>query len=115
MENITTDSTDLGIWSLRLKSKLKQINPAYATLLDFVERLPAAVVTYDGWLLNYAGAFREQSQMEESMLTRMSADLYTLLVDKYTNVQVMMFENGELDGFYAFTVSSTDLPRGQRD
>lgn len=102
MDKLTNDAKDFNIWTLRLKNTLKQINPIYATLLELIERLPTNVVTYDSWSNDYVNALREHSQTEENMFNRMSADLYTVLVDKCTNTHVNMFENDELDGFYAY-------------
>ena len=99
MEKLTKDFKYFSILRLRLKNTLKQISPAYATSLELIERLPGAVLTYEGWVLNYAGALKEHSQTEESMFTRMCADLYTSLVDKCTKSQVVMFEKDETYGF----------------
>ena len=97
MDKLTNDTKEFNIWTLRLKNTLKQINPIYATLLELIERLPTNVVTYDSWSNDYVNALREHSQTEENMFNRMSADLYTVLVDKCTNTHVNMFENDELD------------------
>jgi len=103
MEKLSNDAKDFSIWTFRLTNTVKQINPVYATLLELIRRLPSAVVPYDGWCANYANALREHSQTEESMCTRMSSDLYTSLVDKCTNGQVMMVEKDELDVFHAYS------------
>jgi len=102
MDKLTNDTKEFNIWALRLKNTLKQINPIYGTLMELIERLPTNVVTYENWSENYAKALREHSQTEEIMFNRMSSDLYTVLVDKCTNTHVNMFENDELDGFYAY-------------
>ena len=108
MGKLSGDAKDYNIWTLRFKKTLKHINPTYATLLELIERLPAAVVTYENWAVKYVNPSREHSQTEEGMFTRMSADLYTFLVDKCTTRQVMMFENDELDGCCAYSQDELD-------
>ena len=52
MEKLSDDAKSFSVWSLHLKNTLKQINPIYTTLLELIERLPNAVVTYEGWCAN---------------------------------------------------------------
>lgn len=81
MEKLTDDAESFSSCSLRLENMLKNINPVYSTLLELIERLPSAAVTYEAWCSN----------------------LYSLLVDKCKNGQIIMFENDELDGFDAYS------------
>jgi len=74
MEKLTDDAKCFSVWTLRLKNMLNQVNPSYSTLLKLIERLPSAVVTYDGWRANYANALKEHSRIEESMSNQMSSD-----------------------------------------
>jgi len=70
IHKLMIDAEDFSIWTLRF-----EINPVHTTLLELIKRLPSAVVTFEGWCVNYAGALREHSQTEESMLVRMRSDL----------------------------------------
>ena len=101
LEKLTNNPADYFIWNLRFKNAMSQVNPKYKELLESAEKLRVQIPTYEHWetsvLPGLIGAVGTAEATQE-----LAKELYTVLVDKCTNTQVIQFANDEEDGFYAF-------------
>ena len=101
LEKLTNDPGAFVMWNMRFKNAVVQVNPKYKELLAMSEQFQHAVPTYEYWKLKVFPGIVSIVQNETETLT-LSHDLYTVLVDKCTDSQIMRFANEDDDGFYAF-------------
>jgi len=101
LEKLTNDPADYFIWNLRFKNAMSQVNAKYKELLDSAEKLRVQIPTYEHWESNVLpGLISAVGSSDETQ--QLAKELYTVLVEKCTNTQVIQFANDEEDGFYAF-------------
>ena len=111
LEKLSSDPKDFNVWCLRLKNNLKLVNPLYISLLELIERLPGSIVTYEQWARQFGDGLKVHSGIDDAAFTRLMNDLYTVMVEKCSDSQVLMFENEEQDGFYAYLQAHRSVTR----
>jgi hypothetical protein len=99
---LTNDATEFSIWTIKLKNALDQVNMEYGPILELIEKNPDIIVTYESWAARYGTALVQISGLSAEAVGKLSGDLYVLMVDKCTSNQVLMFNNDDKDGFYAY-------------
>ena len=94
-----------------MKNNLKLVNPLYVSLLELIERLPGSVVTYEQWASQFGDALKTHSGIDDAAFNRLKNDLYTVMVEKCSDSQVLMFEHDEQDGFDAYLQAHRSVTR----
>jgi len=101
VDKLTSSPGDYFIWSLRFKNAMSQVDVRYKELLESAEKLRVQIPTYEYWEAHINHGLVTAVGSEEEATT-LKKDLYTVLVEKCTNTQVIQFANEAEDGFYAF-------------
>ena len=101
IEKLSSAPGDFIIWNLRFKNAMSQVNGKYKELLESTEKLRVQIPTYEYWEVQVNPGL-EQAIGSVAETTKLKRDLYTVLVEKCNNNQVIGFANDEEDGFYAF-------------
>ena len=96
IDKLTNSPADYYIWSLRFKNAMSQVNPKYKELLESTEKLRVQIPTYEYWDVQINKGLSAAIGSEEET-AKLKKDLYTVLVEKCTNGQVMQFANDEED------------------
>ena len=101
IEKLSSAPGDFIIWNLRFKNAMSQVNGKYKELLESTEKLRVQIPTYEYWEVQVNPGL-ELAIGSVAETTKLKRDLYTVLVEKCNNNQVIGFANDEEDGFYAF-------------
>ena len=94
LEKMSNDPKDFNVWCLRLKNNLTLVNPLYVSLLEVIVRLPGSVVTYEQWAGKFGEALKTHSSLDDAAFNRLKTDLYTVMVEKCSDSQVLQAGSG---------------------
>ena len=94
IEKLSSAPGDFIIWNLRFKNAMSQVNGKYKELLESTEKLRVQIPTYEYWEVQVNPGL-EQAIGSVAETTKLKRDLYTVLVEKCNNNQVIGFANDE--------------------
>ena len=102
LDKLTNEGGNYNIWLLRLKNALKLVDDNYVEVIELVENIEKPSVSYETWQREQVPKLFRESLCDQAQFNKLSTGLYTVLVDKCTDNQVITFENEGSDGFFAF-------------